>query len=59
MGSEQDVTLRHDSRDDDGVDDDKEGCETELMALVVVDSFPIEARNQRVNLTTEQPRTDS
>ena len=28
---------------DDDDDDDDEGCETELMALVVVDEFPIEA----------------
>lgn len=33
-------------------EDDDEGCVTELMALVVVDEFPIEASCHRVALWT-------
>lgn len=31
-------------------EDDDEGCVTELMALVVVDEFPIEVRYHRVTV---------
>jgi hypothetical protein len=33
-------------------EEDGEGCEAEVMALVVIDEFPIEASHQRAMLST-------
>jgi hypothetical protein len=54
MASERELALHHNLLDDDN-DNNEEGCEMEVMALVVIDEFPIEARYQHVILATSIP----
>jgi hypothetical protein len=49
MEAEFDTRLQTNEGLSDDEDDD-EGCVTELMALVVIDEFPIEVRDHRVTV---------
>jgi len=44
-----------DLKRDGGPDDEDEGCEAEMMALVVIDEFPTEASHQRKLLFKSTP----